>query len=223
MQNKDDFKKYITSLNDEFQEVLGGGFYSINTGEYFTKTEVKKYIQKKIEAYNIETLEQRNTVLRENDIEVDQHLINKRSKTKISKVRLKDRYEGGDFNIIYRNRIEEVDNMKLNNNEKLTYYVLRDFIQYPTNCIVIKDKIPSMPELEPIVGLSERTIRKSLKSLAEKGLVKLIQSGHKKAIYINPEYYASGKDLNIETLRLFNLIDYDDDKVNDYIKNNGYK
>jgi DNA-binding transcriptional ArsR family regulator len=76
-----------------------------------------------------------------------------------------------------------------------------------------------MIELEPIIGLSERSIRESLKSLEEKGLIKLIQSGHRKAIYINPSYYATGKDLDSDTLQMFSLIKCDDEKVNEYLIN----
>ena len=129
-------------------------------------------------------------------------------------------YDGGNFNIVYENKILEVQNMKLNNNEKLVYYSIRDFAQYPTNCVVIKDSIPTMVELEPIVGLNEKSIRKALKTLNKKSLVKLVQYGHRKAIYINPEYYATGKDLDIKTLEFFDLIECDDEKINYYIKKN---
>ena len=108
--------------------------------------------------------------------------------------------------------------MKLSNNEKLVFYVLRDYIQYPTNCIVINDSIPSIKDLEPLVGLTERSMVGVLKSLEEKKLIKRVQSGHKKAIYVNPEYYASGKDLEIETLKLFGLLECDDTKIDQYIK-----
>ncbi len=222
MQEQNDIKNFINNLNGEFQEILGGGFYNLITGEFFTKTEVQKYIQRRVEEYTITTVATINRTLREsNEIETEQRLINKRSKNKKSKLKTKDRYEGGDFNIIYRDRIEEVNGMKLNNNEKLVFYVLRDFAQYPTNCIVIKDSIPTMKELEPIIGLNEKTIRNSLKSLQEKNLVKLKQYGHRKSIYINPEYYATGKDLDIEILHMFNLIDCDDNKIDEYIENSG--
>jgi hypothetical protein len=147
-------------------------------------------------------------------VRTDQRIVNGRSKKK--KLKNRDTYDGGNFNIVYENKLEEVVNMKLNNNEKLVYYVLRDYAQYPTNCVIIKNHVPAMIELEPIVGLSERSIRDSLKSLDEKGLIKLVQSGHKKAIYINPEYYATGKDLDTDTLQIFGLIDCDDEKVDKY-------
>ena len=45
----------------------------------------------------------------------------------------------------------------------------------------------------------------------------MVQCGHKKSIYVNPQYTASGKDLDIETLQLFNLIECDEEKVNSYL------
>lgn len=194
---------YIVGGYDKEKE-LHNYFNSLHFGgEWFTLSdEIEKYITK-------------NCIMDLNENIVGRNNIN-------NEIKLLP-YEGGDFNIVYRNKIEGVNNMKLNNNEKLVFYVLRDFAQYPTNCIVIKDSIPAMKDLEPIIGLNEKTIRRSLKSLEEKTLVKLVQYGHRKSIYINPEYYATGKDLDIKTLQLFDLIDCDDEKINDYIKNNGYK
>lgn len=221
MQNhvKEEFIKYIDSLNGEFKELQGGSFAYINTGEIFTKTEVQKYIQLAIEKYSADNFDALKQFTKQmTGVSTDQRIINARSKNPKKKLKNKDTYEGGNFNIVYKNRLEELGNMKLNNNEKLVYYVLRDYAQYPTNCVVIKEHIPIMTELEPIIGLTERTIRKCLKSLEEKRLVKLIQYGHRKSIYINPEYYATGKDLDIETLKIFNLVQCDDEKLNSYLK-----
>lgn len=219
--NINQLKEYITSLNEEFTEIQGGSFVKLDTGEIFTHTEVQKYIKTKIEKYNKQFIEDvRKTLHETNELELDQVLSNKRSKKPKNKLKLKERYDGGNFNIVYENKILEVQNMKLNNNEKLVYYSIRDFAQYPTNCVIIKDTIPTMIELEPIVGLNEKSIRKALKTLDEKSLVKLVQYGHRKAIYINPEYYATGKDLDIKTLEFFDLIECDDEKINYYIKKN---
>jgi len=215
-------REFLTEVDNEFMELQGGTFAYLETGEFFTKTEHDKYIQKKLEVYKIEVFATINhTSEKEAYIKNDQLLINKKSgKPKYKKLKLRDRYEGGNFNIVYTNRLEEIQNMKLNNNEKLVFYVLRDYIQYPTNCVVIKDEIPSIKELEPLIGLTERSIINVLKALEEKILIKRVQHGHKKAIYINPEYYASGKDLEIETLKLFGLLECDNNKINSYIEDN---
>jgi DNA-binding transcriptional ArsR family regulator len=215
---KKEFSKYIKSLNDEFEEIHGGSFAYLSTGEIFTKAEVQKYIQKKIEQYSIDNLSELKKISKDiTGVDVEQRLVNNRSKKPDKKLKNKGTYDGGNFNIVYHSKLEDVMGMKLNSNEKLVYYVLRDYAQYPTNCIVIKDHIPTMTELEPIVGLSERSIRESLKSLEDKGLIKLKQSGHRKAIYINPEYYATGKELDTITLQMFNLIQCNDEKVNEYL------
>jgi hypothetical protein len=76
-----------------------------------------------------------------------------------------------------------------------------------------------MKELEPIIGLTERSIISALGKLEVFDLIKRKQYGHKKAIYFNPYYYASGKDLDIEVITMFGLMECDDDKVNDYLSN----
>jgi hypothetical protein len=181
-----------------------------------------KYAEKKIEIYNIEQLHENQKIINNQlGIEDTQRMINKKSKKPKRNHQTGKAYYLKDdaslFNIVHRIKIEEVKNMKLNKNEKLVYYVLRDFINHPSNCVMINDSIPSFKELEPIVSLTERTIRDCLKTLQDKNLLKLVQSGHKKAIYINPEYYATGKELNIETLQLFGLLDIDDAKINSYL------
>ena len=216
---KEHVREFLDNTDGEFKELQGGTFVYLETGEFFTKIEHDKLIQKKLEAYKVDLFDTINTVTsNERNIENQQMLINRNSKKPVNKkLKLRDRYDGGNFNIVYTSKLEEVYNMKLNNNEKLVFYILRDYIQYPTNCLVINDKIPTIKELEPIIGLTERTIITVLKVLETKNLIKRVQSGHKKAIYFNPEYYASGKDLEIKTLQLFDLIECDDAKVNSYL------
>lgn len=120
-------------------------------------------------------------------------------------------------NIVYRDKLLDLKNMKMDKNEKLVYYVIRDFVQYPSNCVIINDNIPTFKELEPITSLTERTIRDAIKALETKNIVKLVQSGHRKAIYVNPEYYASGKELNIDTLKMFGLLKIDEEKIESYL------
>lgn len=223
MQNNS-IKEYVNRINKEFVSAVGGSYVKLNTGEIFTETEVKKYVQIKMETFTKEIMEDVKRECHDNGIEIDQRLINQRSvdrdkknKKKLNKT--KERYDNGEFNIVYRKNIEGVIfNMKLTSSEKLVFLSLRDFVQYPTNCVVINDKIPDINQLEKITSLKERTIISALKSLEEKGLIKRKQSGHRKSIYINPEYYASGKDLNIETLEMFGLIECDNDKINYYLK-----
>ena len=45
----------------------------------------------------------------------------------------------------------------------------------------------------------------------------MVQVGHSKAIYVNPKYCATGKDLDIDTLKLFDLLECDDEKINSYL------
>jgi hypothetical protein len=220
MQNIDNF---IQEINGEFKEVIGGSFIKLESGEIFTQAEVLKYVQKKLEIHNAKTLRENNELAEKIfGIDTTQRLVNKKFKEpkrnhSVTKATyLKD--ENSKFNIVHRERIEDVNSMKLDKNEKLVYYVIRDFAQHPSNCVMINNIVPTFKELEPLISLTERTIRDALKSLEDKNLLKLIQSGHRKAIYINPEYYATGKELNIDTLNLFNLLEVDDNKINSYLE-----
>lgn len=224
MQEK--IRNYIQGINNEFQEIHGGCFINLSTVEIFTSTEVKKYTKTKIELFMKEIQQEVREESDKAEIPYEQRLINDRTskqyrKNKTNKKKTKERYEGGDFNIVYKDeKLEELIMLKMNNNEKLTYYILRDFVNYPYNCVMIKDKIPRISDLEPLIGLSNKSIRMALKSLEDKNVLKLVQCGHRKAIYINPSYYASGKDLDIETLQIFGLIECDDNKISQYIENN---
>ncbi|WEG18464.1 hypothetical protein PQ478_08270 [Alkalihalophilus pseudofirmus] len=216
MQNET--RKYIESLNNEFTEIVGGSYVKLSSGELFTQTEVKKYVKKKLEEYTSKFMQDIKQQSNETfEVVPEQRLINHRSMINMPRLKTKDRYDGGEFNMVYRNKINEVIAMKLSNNEKLVFFTLRDFITYPTNCILINNEVPKFPDYENIVGLKERTIRKVIKSLEDKGLFKLKQHGHKKAIYVNPSYYASGKELDIEVLQMFDLIDCDDRKIEEYL------
>lgn len=212
-------KELVSEVESEFIGIQGGGFVYLATGELFTKVEHDKYLQRKIENYKVDIFATINNISEtELGIENDQRLINKKSQTKNKKgKKSKATYDGGEFNMVYRNKIMEVLGMKLTTNERLVFYVLRDLIQYPTNCVVINEHIPTTKELEPLIGLTEKSILNALKSLEEKNLLKRKQYGRRKSIFVNPEYYASGKDLDIETLKLFNLVECDDEKIDSYL------
>jgi len=193
-----EMKDFVEKINSEFVNMVGGSYVSTRTGEIFTKNELDKLVKSKVEAFNIERFKESIAC----GVPLDQILMKKKPPKKETKTT----YEGGDFNIVYRFKLEELLNMKLEVNEKLVYYILRDFTVFPSNSIMINDKVPTFEELEPILGLKERTIRKAVKALELKGLFKLKQSGHKKVIYVNPEYYATGKNLDIDTVKMFDLM-----------------
>lgn len=211
-------REYIYQLESNFQEIQGGSFVDISTGEIITRSEHDKIIQINLEGFKCKILAEANqTALNEFGIENTQKLTNSRNRKKKSN-NTREKYDNGEFNIVYRNRIEGILKMKLNSNEKLVYYVLRDFIQYPTNFVIIADSLPTTKQLEKVIGLSEKSIISALKGLENKNLIKRKQVGHKKAIAVNPEYYASGKDLDIDTLAMFGLVNVREDVVDTYLK-----
>ena len=190
--------EFVEKLNSEFINMVGGSYVSTKTGELFTQKELDKHIKDKVETFNIERFKESVAC----GVPLDQILMKKKPPKKETKTN----YDGGEFNMVYRFRLEELLDMKLEVNEKLVYFVLRDFTVFPSNSIMINGQVPTFAELEPIIGLKERTIRKAVKSLEAKGLFKLKQSGHKKVIYVNPSYYATGKNLDIDTVKMFDLM-----------------
>jgi len=190
--------EFVEKINSEFIGMVGGSYVSTRTGELFTQKELDKHVKDKVEMFNIERFKESVAC----GIPLDQVLLKK----KPPKKETKSTYEGGEFNIVYRFKLEELIDMQLEVNEKLVYYILRDFTVFPSNSIMINGQVPTFEELEPIIGLKERTIRKAVKALEAKGLLKLKQSGHKKVIYVNPEYYATGKNLDIGTVKMFDLM-----------------
>jgi hypothetical protein len=196
--NMSEMNDFVDELNSEFKNMVGGSYVSIKSGEIFTQKELDKFIKEKIEAFNIERFKE--------SVACGVHLDQILTKKKPPKKETKTTYEGGDFNIVYRFKLEELLSMQLEVNEKLVYFVLRDFTVFPSNSIMINGQVPTFEELEPIIGLKERTIRKAVKALEAKGLFKLKQSGHKKVIYVSPSYYATGKNLEIDTVKMFDLM-----------------
>lgn len=193
-----EMKDFVDELNSEFIGMVGGSYVSTKSGEILTQKELDIHFKEKVEAFNIERFKESATC----GVHLDQILMKKKPPKKESK----STYDGGEFNIVYRFKLEELLNMQLEVNEKLVYYVLRDFTVFPSNSIMINGQVPTFEELEPIIGLKERTIRKAVKSLEQKGLFKLQQSGHKKVIYVNPAYYATGKNLDMDTVKMFDLM-----------------
>lgn len=211
-------REYIYEVESNFQEIQGGSFVDIGTGEIITKSEHDKIIQVHLEGFKCRVLSEANqTALNEFGIENTQKLTNTRNKKKKSN-NTREKYDNGEFNIVYRNRIEGILKMKLNSNEKLVYYVLRDFVQYPSNFVVMANSLPTTKQLEKVIGLSEKSVISALKGLEDKNLIKRKQVGHRKAIAVNPEYYASGKDLDIDTLSMFGLVNVREDVIDTYLK-----
>ena len=208
----EELRNYIEDLKSKFVRMTDKNYCYLETGEVFTEAEVSKFITLKVEEYNINVLGKLKHEAFTNGIEIGQKITNKRSKRKKSKCKV--RYDIGEFNILYRGEMENFMGLKLTLIEEGVFSRLCKFLHYPTNCVMINDCIPSIEVLMTIMGLKERALRGHLKTLENKGVIKMVQVGHSKAIYVNPKYCATGKDLDIDTLKLFNLLECDDEKVN---------
>lgn len=212
----EELKNYIEQLKNQFTKMTDTNYCNLKTGEIFTLAEVNKYMTLKIEEFNIHRNAEVSFLARENGIEIEQRLINKRSNKK-KKSKSKERFDRGEFNILYREEMVNFMALKLTLIEEGVFSRLCKFLHYPSNSVMINGNIPSIEILMNIMGIKERALRGHLKTLEQKEVIKLVNSGHKKVIYINPNYCASGKDLDIETLTMFGLVECDDRKIDEYL------
>jgi hypothetical protein len=210
---------YFKELSKEFTSMVNGQYVKNDTGEIFTQAEITKYFKVKVDTYRADTVkdidEKSNKTL---GVVSDKVLVNKKTKKiKVKKV-LKEYYSNGDFNMVYRPEVENVHiDMKLNSMERIVYLTLRDFVVYPSSCLMFRGEIPTMENMGFLTGLNEKTVRKALKSIEKRNLIKSVNIKYRKAIYFNPKYYSTGKNINKETLKMFGLLQLDDDKIREYL------
>lgn len=114
--------------------------------------------------------------------------------------------------------INNISKVNLDMQSKGVFYSFLELeIDSKDNIVTMKGNIPLYEDIAEYIGMSERNLRRYLSVLEEKNLIKITTFGFRKAIVINPEYYATGKDLDIETLKLFNILECDDEKINSYV------
>lgn len=211
-------EEYINKLNSEFIPIIDGSFARKDTGELFTSQEVKQYINKKLELYNIHSQEELKRIENDNGFYIEQNIYNSSSKNKKKRFnsRPKEKYDGGEFNMVYRDKIPKLNEM-LNFSEKGVWYSLCELASYPSNCALIDGEVPTYKQIADYIGMSERNLRRYIKTFEEDGLIKSDTVGFRKALFINPQYYVTGKELDLKTLKLFGLVVCDENKVNNYI------
>ena len=206
LSKNDEFKEKIIALKERFEPLHANQFVDLESGEILTKDEMKKIQTKRTEEIKLDFFDDINKIsLTILELENQQRVVNKRSKKSKKDNKVRFQYKSGyEFNKVFRDKIKEGEYMKLDKNEKLAHFVLRDFVSHPSNAIVIDGKIPKVEELAKICSLSKPTLTDALVSLEEKGLIKRVQEGKYKMIYFSPEYYSGGW-VDGETLELFGL------------------
>jgi hypothetical protein len=108
-------RDFIVKEDSKFLEIQGGSFIQSETGEFITKSEHDKIIQAKLEKFKTEMFATANYVSNtEFGIENEQSLTKKKSSKKKKNGKARENFDNGDFNIIYRNKVEEVMNFLLN-------------------------------------------------------------------------------------------------------------
>lgn len=209
-----EFKELAESLKERFAILPAGNFVDCETGEYLSKDEVDKIQENIIEDYKVNLFGDINAISANVlELENKQRLINKKSKTQKKDDKLKVQYKSGfEFNKVFRDMISKENYMELDKHEKLVYFVLRDFVTNPDNCVMIDGLIPTIDEMRKIVGLSKTVFINSLKSLEEKGLIiRKFENVRRKLIYYHPDYYTGGW-ISDSTLEIFGLERVKEDK-----------
>lgn len=202
-----EFKELAEGLKERFQEMHCNQFVDYETGELLTRDEMNKIQQEIIEDYKIQIFGDINKIsMNVLELENQQRLVNKRSKKAKKDDKLRVQYKSGaPFNKVFRDMISKENYMKLDKHEKLVYFVLRDFITNPDNCVMIDGEVPTIDEMKEVVGLSKTVFIDSLKKLEEKGLIiRKFENVRRKLIYYNPKY-ATGGWVSEYTLDMFGL------------------
>ena len=209
---EDLIKDYIDTLNSQYKKLINGQYANVSTGEIFTQKELDKLTEEKLKIFKD------NLITKTNEIS-DKPQINKGRKVTI-KTKDREIFDGGkEFNILYRDNIKIlINNESLNNTDLLVYFLLCTLIVFPSNSIIINQQIPTLRQLSKLLHMSDKPFGKSINKLKENNIIKTKVNNHRHEIFMNPKYCATGKDLNIVTLKMFGLLDYDEEKIKEYLE-----
>lgn len=200
-----DFGEQVNKLKAKYKEKENGEYVNIKTSEVITKEEYERLFVALSKKYINKTAQEPAKY----GIDAGVYIGGRKPITK-KKVIKKSYYSNGDFNIMYRIAQKKIDSFELDIHTEFLYYKLATLLVHPYNVVQIDGVEPLFPDLAKHVKMSERKMYSSMKKLEELGVIKFLNAGHKKAIYMNPEYFATGTSLDKHTLILFGLFQSDD-------------
>jgi hypothetical protein len=199
------FEERLSKLKSKYEEREGGQYLELKTGEIIPAQEYDEVLK----TFSKKFINKMSQEPAKCGIDAGIYVGNRKPITK-KKVIKKSYYTNGDFTIMYRIAQKKIDSFELDIHTEFLYYKLATLLVHPYNLVQIDGVEPSFPELAKHVKMSERKMYSSMKKLEELGVIKFLNAGHKKAIYMNPEYFATGPSLDKHTLILFGIFQTDD-------------
>jgi len=135
------------------------------------------------------------------------------------KLELKNKYIPRQYSKIFHDKWKEIIlNKTLTQMDKTVFILLCGLITYPSNSIQLNGEILTVRQLSKLLNISDKPFGKSLINLENIQLIKRETLNGRHKIYINPNYCTSGRKIDNKTLKMFGLLDYDEEKVKEYIK-----
>jgi hypothetical protein len=103
-------------------------------------------------------------------------------------------------------------NNKLSVQESAFIGRLTPFITHPDNDVKVKNQYLTLEELSEFCGFSKNVMTKTIKSLEQLEIIKVVKGGNRPPIiYFNPFLYAAGREVTIDTYMIFEQSKYNPD------------
>jgi len=99
--------------------------------------------------------------------------------------------------------INLLSDIKLSIASKGFYYIIREFVN-DQNILYYKNVILNQNSLCKLLDVDRKTVYRNLRILNEANLIKLVQEGKEKHIYINPKFYMGSRNIEKEIYDIFN-------------------
>lgn len=201
--------------------------YRLNRGDHSNSYLQSSWNKYKEDSFTFNILEESKCISLLNELEIK--YINEHDTTNPEKgynlteggigVKRVDNFNPKDYNLVVRESIS-LDIIKgMTTNEKLVFYILRDFCQPKTNCVKINGKTPTDNEVSDILGISKKEVEDTFKLLMQKNL--MIRNRAENKIWVNPYIYKCG-NVNYSTNKKFTLskpININETHDSEYFKN----
>lgn len=176
------------------------------TGELFTKKQLEELNDKQMFESHNEYI--KNAI--EHDLKPKKKLIPIRES---KESRMKTVKEGYKFNMMHRTDLKELMmNNKLSVQESAFIGRLTPFITHPENDVKINNQYLTLEELSEFCGFSKNVMSRTIKSLEELEVIKVVKGGNRPPIvYFNPFLYTSGREITTDTYMIFAQSKYNPD------------
>lgn len=198
-----ELREMIEEFTSDYIQLNDEEYINIDTGEIISKEEFSAF-KKEIALEYTNIRAQEAAML---GISLDIYI----GKTKPPKKKSKPEcsFRNGAYNMFYRVSQDKLHEKIKDPYALLIFYELAMKIKFPYNYVSMNDDVPTYTELCKILNVGIRKFQQCIKLLEEEKIIRIVQVQHRKRIYVNPEYCASGTAIDKKTLKMFNLIETD--------------